>query len=121
MKITDVIYEEEDEMDYLDYSTGRAYFILNDGSKAVTRFKVTIDRIHCYDVVVEQPQVPMLFISNKKRHWYKRVYEKLVEMTISRIYADYVKEFYKEQKYKSDKDKIPPPPPKTGKIVKKGI
>jgi len=120
MKITDVIYEEEDKRDYLDYSTGRALFDLNDGSKAVTRFKTRIDRSHCdwWDVVIEQPKVPMLFISNKKRQWYKRVYKKLVDMTVNRVYADYVKEFNKEQKCKNKKDKIPPSRPRAGKPIK---
>jgi len=121
MKITDIIYDEEDERDYLDYSTGKVFFDLNDGSKAVTRFKANLGRNHCYNVVVEQPQVPMLLISNKKRQWYERVHKRLKDMTDSLIYAEYVKEFNKEQKCKSDKDKIPPPPPKTGNIVKKGI
>ena len=118
MKITDVIYEEEDERDYLDYSTGRVYFDLNDGSKAVTHFKANIDRNNCnwQDVIIEQPKVPF-FTWGKKRQWYERVHQKLVDMTVDRIYAEYVKEFHN----KSDEDKIPPPPPKTGNIVKKGI
>lgn len=95
MKITDVIYEEEDERDYEDceYSShmiGKVHFILNDGSKAITRFKVDYRWkfiVNSDDVTIQQPKIPF-FVWGKKREWFARVHRGLKNMTADRVKSD---------------------------------
>lgn len=101
-------------MDYLKHITGRAYFTLNDGSKAVVRFlrdKKFDHYGHKHDMYVEQPKIPF-FISltwGKKRLWYERVHEQLKTKVFDHIVNEVLAKMHKQMRYK-DKDKIPPVP-----------
>ncbi len=125
MKITDVIYDKEDEVDYLEYITGRAYIDLHDGSKAVVRFQRDKKFDHYtdeYSMEIEQPKIPFFisFTYGKKRQWYYRVHRLLKRTVYNHIENEVMAKMDKQMGYK-DKVKIPPRP-KAGKpIIKNGI